>query len=178
MFQFTGFPLHDYTKLSLRFHHTVAGVFPAGFPHSETRGSTDICSSPRLFAACRVFLRLLVPGHPPCALYSLTCRTASKSSSWRSRAASRACPRTAGRCGSKGRQSQMLLLRSFSGPFGIALPSGSGRSFFLLAFSLILSYQPRMSLFSYLVFFQTRSILEILFNVQFSRYSRDHGDRI
>ena len=32
----------------------------------------DICSSPWLFAAYHVFLRLLVPRHPPCALSSLT----------------------------------------------------------------------------------------------------------
>ena len=43
-----------------------------GFPHSEIRGSMDICSSPRLFAAYHVFLRLLVPRHPPCALIGLT----------------------------------------------------------------------------------------------------------
>ena len=51
-----------------RLHHAVAGCFPAGFPHSDTHGSMDICSSPWLFAACRVFLRPLVPRHPPCAL--------------------------------------------------------------------------------------------------------------
>ena len=39
-----------------------------GFPHSDTRGSIGICPSPRLFAAYRVFLRLPVPRHPPCAL--------------------------------------------------------------------------------------------------------------
>ena len=50
----------------------MTGVFPAGFPHSDTCGSTDICSSPQLFAACRVFHRLLVPRHPPCALFCLT----------------------------------------------------------------------------------------------------------
>ena len=50
----------------------MAGVFPAGFPHSDTRGSLDICSSPRLFAAYRVFRRPLVPRHPPCALSCLT----------------------------------------------------------------------------------------------------------
>ena len=32
----------------------------------------DICSSPQLIAAYHVFLRLLVPRHPPCALFSLT----------------------------------------------------------------------------------------------------------
>ena len=44
----------------------------AGFPHSDISGSMDICSSPKLFAAYHVFHRLLVPRHPPCALYSLT----------------------------------------------------------------------------------------------------------
>ena len=43
-----------------------------GFPHSDICGSLDICSSPQLFAACHVFLRLSVPRHPPCALFSLT----------------------------------------------------------------------------------------------------------
>ena len=45
---------------------------PAGFPHSEICGSSDICSFPQLIAAYHVFLRLLVPRHPPCALISLT----------------------------------------------------------------------------------------------------------
>ena len=49
-------------------------VCSAGFPHSDICGSMDICSSPQLFAAYHVFHRLLVPRHPPCALYSLTCR--------------------------------------------------------------------------------------------------------
>ena len=47
-------------------------VFSCGFPHSDICGSMDICSSPQLFAAYHVFLRLLVPRHPPCALISLT----------------------------------------------------------------------------------------------------------
>ena len=50
----------------------MTGVSPAGFPHSDICGSTDICSSPQLFAAYHVFLRLLVPRHPPCALSCLT----------------------------------------------------------------------------------------------------------
>ena len=44
----------------------------AGFPHSEIHGSTDMCSSPWLIAACHVLLRLPVPRHSPCALCSLT----------------------------------------------------------------------------------------------------------
>ena len=47
-------------------------VFSCGFPHSDIRGSMDICSSPQLFAAYHVLLRLLVPRHPPCALVRLT----------------------------------------------------------------------------------------------------------
>ena len=35
---------------------------------------TPMCSSPRLIAACHVLLRLLMPRHSPCALYSLTWR--------------------------------------------------------------------------------------------------------
>ena len=50
----------------------IHGVFPCGFPHSDIRGSPDICSSPRLFAAYHVFHRLSVPRHPPCALSCLT----------------------------------------------------------------------------------------------------------
>ena len=53
-------------------HHTSTEVCSVRFPHSEICGSMDICSSPQLIAACHVFLRLLVPRHPPCALYSLT----------------------------------------------------------------------------------------------------------
>ena len=44
----------------------------SGFPHSEILGSKLAYSSPRLIAAYRVLHRLLVPRHPPCALYSLT----------------------------------------------------------------------------------------------------------
>ena len=59
------------------FHTLWIGVWmtetcSAGFPHSDIRGSRDICSSPRLFAAYHVFLRLLVPRHPPYALLCLT----------------------------------------------------------------------------------------------------------
>ena len=61
------------------FHTLWIGVwiheaFSCGFPHSDICGSLDICSSPQLFAAYHVFLRLLVPRHPPCALSSLTSR--------------------------------------------------------------------------------------------------------
>ena len=45
-------------------------VCSCGFPHSEISGSMDICSSPKLIAAYHVFLRPLVPRHPPCALFA------------------------------------------------------------------------------------------------------------
>ena len=50
----------------------ILEVFSSGFPHSDIHGSQDICSSPWLFAAYHVFLRLLVPRHPPYALFCLT----------------------------------------------------------------------------------------------------------
>ena len=49
----------------------ILEVCSSGFPHSDICGSMDICSSPQLFAAYHVFLRLLVPRHPPCALLCL-----------------------------------------------------------------------------------------------------------
>ena len=85
MFQFAGFPPHGY-GFTMRWH-----AAHAGFPHSDIRGSMLMCSSPRLFAAYRVFHRLPVPGHPPCALLCLTSlpprpvpgRPAFPSSRWR-----------------------------------------------------------------------------------------------
>lgn len=69
MFQFTTFPPYYYL-----FHNTVTGCFPAGFPHSDICGSQDVCSSPQLFAAVYVLLRLLAPRHSPYALVHLTFR--------------------------------------------------------------------------------------------------------
>ena len=68
MFQFPGFP-----SVTYGFSNGLHNITCAEFPHSDICGSQDICSSPQLFAAYRVFHRLLVPRHPPCALYSLTC---------------------------------------------------------------------------------------------------------
>ena len=50
----------------------ILEVFSSRFPHSDISGSQDICSSPKLFAAYHVFHRLLVPRHPPCALFCIT----------------------------------------------------------------------------------------------------------
>ena len=56
---------------TLWIHLTMTGVTPAGFPHSDICGSKIICISPKLIAAYHVFHRLLVPRHPPCALFCL-----------------------------------------------------------------------------------------------------------
>ena len=67
LFQFRRFPPYTYL-----IQYTVLEVCSSGFPHSEIRGSKIICISPRLIAAYHVFLRLPVPRHSPCALFSLT----------------------------------------------------------------------------------------------------------
>ena len=54
------------------FRQGYRAVTLGGLPHSEIPGLTLACSSPRLFAACRVLLRLPAPRHPPYALCSLT----------------------------------------------------------------------------------------------------------
>ena len=44
----------------------------AGLLHSDICGSMVICTSPQLFAACRVLRRQISPRHPPYALTILT----------------------------------------------------------------------------------------------------------
>ncbi len=51
----------------------VAGLLPAGLPHSEIPGSRIICISPGLFAAYHVLHRLREPRHPPSALAYFPC---------------------------------------------------------------------------------------------------------
>ena len=67
MFQFRRFPTYAYL-----IQRTLTEYCSAGFPHSEISGSTVICTSPELIAACHVLRRLLMPRHSPCALISLT----------------------------------------------------------------------------------------------------------
>ena len=69
--------VHRVPNLWLWIHHRPTEDCSARFPHSEISGSMDICSSPKLFAAYHVFHRLLVPRHPPCALFCLTSFTVS-----------------------------------------------------------------------------------------------------
>ena len=64
MFQFPGFA----HRSNLR----CGGIAPAGFPHSDIRGSQGICPSPRLFAACHVLLRLREPQASPVRPCSLS----------------------------------------------------------------------------------------------------------
>ena len=64
--------VHRVPSDTLWIHVPVTEVYSAGFPHSEISGSMDICSSPKLIAAYHVFRRLLVPRHPPYALFCLT----------------------------------------------------------------------------------------------------------
>ena len=76
-FSFSSSPYLDVSVQAVPFHTLWIGVWMirvlrTGFPHSDICGSMDICSSPQLFAAYHVFLRLLVPRHPPCALSCLT----------------------------------------------------------------------------------------------------------
>ena len=75
-FSFSSSGYLDVSVHRVPFHTLWIGVWmtevcSAGFPHSEISGSMDICSSPKLFAAYHVFHRLLVPRHPPCALFCL-----------------------------------------------------------------------------------------------------------
>ena len=46
----------------------ITGLQPDGLSHSEILGSKDICSYPKLIAACHVLHRLREPRHPPDAL--------------------------------------------------------------------------------------------------------------
>ena len=68
-------PYLDVSVQAVPFLHlfdSVQDTLAGGFPHSDISGSLLICSSPKLFAACHVLHRLLMPRHSPCALISLT----------------------------------------------------------------------------------------------------------
>ena len=64
--------VHRVPYIWLCIHHMLTEVLSARFPHSDISGSQDMCSSPKLFAAYHVFHRLLVPRHPPYALFRMT----------------------------------------------------------------------------------------------------------
>ena len=68
-FSSPGSLLHTYV-----FSMGYLSITSGAFPHSDIRGSTVVCTSPQLFAAYHVLLRLLLPRHSPCALLCLTLR--------------------------------------------------------------------------------------------------------
>ena len=62
--------LRWFTSLSVTpvhyvFMHSGNSIATTGLLHSDIRGSQDMCSFPRLFAAYHVLLRLTAPRHPP-----------------------------------------------------------------------------------------------------------------
>ena len=66
MFQFPSFPSYTYLfSTGSTALHRVSSLIRI------SPDITLICSSPRLFAACHVLLRLLMPRHSPYALISL-----------------------------------------------------------------------------------------------------------
>jgi hypothetical protein len=62
----------EFARTRLCIQRAVRRFCRRGFPHSEISGSTPVCGSPKLIAACHVLHRLFLPRHPPCALSSLT----------------------------------------------------------------------------------------------------------
>ena len=69
--------LRWFTSLSIApasyiFRCSGDGISAAGLLHSDIRGSQDMCSFPRLFAAYHVLLRLAAPRHPPWTCIRLT----------------------------------------------------------------------------------------------------------
>ena len=67
-FVFSSCRYWDVSVPCVRPDQLVAGIIADGLPHSDTRGSTAACASPRRFAACCVLPRLLEPRYPPSAL--------------------------------------------------------------------------------------------------------------
>ena len=67
MFHFPELASYAY-EFSARYH----GIPRGELPHSGILGSRPAGGSPRLIAACYALLRLLMPGHPPYTLSSLT----------------------------------------------------------------------------------------------------------
>ena len=67
MFQFRRFPTYTYL-FSIRYMDIVH----VGCPIRKSPDISLVYSSPRLIAVSHVLLRLPVPRHSPCALYSLT----------------------------------------------------------------------------------------------------------
>ena len=78
MFQFPGFALKPLCiqgkstwLTSLVIARAINNKMSGGFPHSEISGSKPIPGSPKLNAGYHVLHRLLLPRHPPNALFAL-----------------------------------------------------------------------------------------------------------
>ena len=78
MFQFPGFALKPLCiqgkstwLTSLFIAEAKNNKMSGGFPHSEISGSKPIPGSPKLNAGYHVLHRLLLPRHPPNALFAL-----------------------------------------------------------------------------------------------------------
>jgi hypothetical protein len=78
MFQFPGFALKPLCiqgkstwLTSLVIACAINNKMSGGFPHSEISGSKPIPGSPKLNAGYHVLHRLLLPRHPPNALFAL-----------------------------------------------------------------------------------------------------------
>ena len=59
------FTSHSFAPQTYFIQSRGDGISAAGLPHSAVRGSPDMCSYPRLFAAYHSLLRLTAPRHPP-----------------------------------------------------------------------------------------------------------------
>src|SRR5207245_10302408 len=64
--------------LAYVFSQRYSSITSSGLPHSEIAGSSFASNSPALIAGSRVFLRLLVPRHPPRTLISLLDRKSTR----------------------------------------------------------------------------------------------------
>ena len=67
VYKYLVYPIVSYTLRRMHNNNKVSG----GLPHSEIHGSKLILSSPWLIAEYHVFHRLLLPRHPPNALFAL-----------------------------------------------------------------------------------------------------------
>ena len=104
MFQFPGFAsktlciqILDTFFTALLTAEALNSTVKGGFPHSEIRGSKPIPGFPRLIAGYHVLHRLLLPRHPPNALFTLDLIQKKQRSFWLSEAGSsrvRGTPRT------------------------------------------------------------------------------------
>ena len=66
------FTSHSFAPQTYFIQSRGDGISAAGLPHSAVRGSPDMCSYPRLFAAYHGLLRLTAPRHPPQTYIRLT----------------------------------------------------------------------------------------------------------